>query len=65
MPWQIYVACSDGESINVQTFVDLHTTITLKGLYDILELKTVHGTWLDAAQYNARQRAEWESANRR
>ncbi len=60
VPWQIYLACADGESINVQTFIALHTTITLSGLYDLLELQKVHATWLDAAQRNAEERAERE-----
>ena len=48
VPWEIYVACSDGESVNAATLVALHTTINLTGLYDLLEMKNVHASWASA-----------------
>ena len=55
--WMIYVACSDGETIDVATYQALHTTISLKGLFDIVELKEVQGSWVAAAIANARESA--------
>ena len=57
IPWQIYVACSNGESIDVQTYIALHTTIDIDGLYDLLEMAEVHGTWAMAAHLNATEEA--------
>lgn len=54
IPWEIYVACSNGESIDAATYVALHTTIDLDGLYDLLELAQVHASWAHAAYLNAR-----------
>jgi hypothetical protein len=47
------VACSDGDTINVATYIALHTTLDLEGLYDLLELHQVHATWVHAAYQNA------------
>lgn len=55
VPWQIYLACADGETIDARTYEALHTTIDLDGLFDILELKQVHQTWISAATRNARE----------
>ena len=55
VPWEIYVACSDGESVDARTYEALHTTIDLDGLYDILEMKQVQQSWIDAAARNARE----------
>lgn len=54
VPWEIYAACSDGENINVATYIALHTTIDLDGLYDILEMQAVHASWCAAAYRNAK-----------
>lgn len=58
--WLIYVACSNGEAIDVQTFIALHTVIDIDGLYDLLELQQVHASWCHAALLNARLRADQE-----
>ena len=49
VPWEIYLACSNGETIDVATYVALHSTVDLDGLYDLLEMQQVHGTWIEAA----------------
>lgn len=36
----------------------LYTTITLDGLWDILEGQAVHESWLDAAWFNAEEARE-------
>ena len=53
LPWEVYVACSDGETINVATYIALQTTLDLEGLYDLLELHQVHASWVRAAYLNA------------
>ena len=53
LPWEIMLACSAGESIDVATYVALHTTIDLDGLFDLLELQEVQQSWKHAAQANA------------
>ena len=63
VPWQIYLACSNGETIDVQTYIALHTTIDLAGLYDLIELHRVHATWLDAARINAEELARLRAQN--
>jgi hypothetical protein len=40
----------------VSTFVALHTTIDLDGLYDLLEMSAVHSSWSHAAMLNAEER---------
>jgi hypothetical protein len=57
MPWEIYLACSDGESINFNTYHALHTDVDLDGLYDLLELQEVHESWRHARVANERERA--------
>lgn len=64
MPWEIYLACAKGESIDVRTYVDLHTVIDVDGLFDIIELDQVHASWLEAARDNAREEAEREARMR-
>lgn len=55
VPWQIYAACSSGETIDVATYVALHTVIDLDGLDDILEMAEVHSSWINAAVRNAKE----------
>lgn len=57
MPREIYIACAGADGINAATYVKLHTTIDLDGLYDLLEMQQVHATWEAAAQLNAHERA--------
>lgn len=54
MAWEIYLACSDGESVDADTYVKLHTVIDLGGLYDLLEMKVVHASHGSAAMANSR-----------
>lgn len=61
VPWEIYVACSNGDSIDGAMYQALHTTIDLAGLYDVLEMKEVHESWRDALKYNAQLNAEIEA----
>jgi len=58
VPWEIYVACSRGDSIDVSTYQALHTTIDLDGLFDLLELAEVHGSWQAAMALNAKAEAD-------
>ena len=55
MPREIYLACANGDSIDVATYEAIHTTLDLDGLYDLLELKEVHQSWKAAAHANARE----------
>jgi hypothetical protein len=47
---EILVACSDGDRLDLDTFVALSTKIDLGGLYDILEMRDVRSSW-DRAMY--------------
>ena len=52
------MACSDGKRIDTKTYEQLHTTIDLDGLYDILEMKDVLASWINAELFNERARRE-------
>lgn len=52
MPWEIYLACSNGETIDARIYQALHDTIDLDGLYDILEMKDILSSWKTAALFN-------------
>jgi hypothetical protein len=56
--WLIYLACADGESIDAATLEALRTTQDLDDMYDLIELKQVHASWMVAAQANAELEAE-------
>lgn len=58
LPWEIYVACSRGDSIDVGTYQALATTIDLAGLYDLLEMIEVHASWQAAMMRNAKERPD-------
>jgi hypothetical protein len=45
------------QSIDVATYVRLHTDIDLDGLYDLLEMQEVHQSWKHAATANVRESA--------
>lgn len=53
VPWEILLACSAGDAVDVVTYQALHTSIDLDGLYDLLEMQEVHASWKHAAQANA------------
>lgn len=58
VPREVYLACSNGDAVDVGTYIALHTTIDLDGLYDLLELQEIHTSWKHAAGANAREQAE-------
>lgn len=58
VPWEIFLACSNGDSMDVSTYAALHTTIDLDGLYDLLEMQEVSASWKHAAHANAMAGAE-------
>lgn len=55
LPMEVYIAVSDGDSVDVHLYKDLQTTISLDGLYDILEMKEVHESWKHAELLNRDQ----------
>lgn len=55
VPWEIALACTSGDRVSHDLFVALHSTITLAGLYDLLELQEVQESWKEAALANARE----------
>jgi len=54
---EIYIACAGADGVDAATYVKLHTTIDLDGLYDLIEMQQVHSSWESAAQLNAHERA--------
>lgn len=52
------MACSNGQSIDVPTYIALCTTIDYDGLQDLLELKSVQASWNEAARKNAEAEGE-------
>ena len=58
---EIFIACATSDGINAATYVKLHTSIDLAGLYDLIEMQQVHATWEAAAQLNAHERAAGNS----
>ena len=55
VPWEIVLACSNGDGVDVPTYVALHETIDLDGLYDILEISEALSSWREAMTANARE----------
>lgn len=53
---KIFEACSDGSRIDTVTYEQLHTTIDLDGLFDILECKSVLSSWKDAERRDSKLR---------
>lgn len=53
VPWQIFAACTMGDTVDVYTYQALHTTIDLAGLYDLLEIRDVRASWESALMWNA------------
>jgi len=52
VPREIMLACTTGDRIDVATYVALHTSIDIDGLFDLLELQEVHQSWSHAALRN-------------
>ena len=52
VPWEIFLACSNGDGVDVRTFQALHTSIDLDGLYDLLEMVDAAESWKHAAIMN-------------
>ena len=55
-PWEIYLACQTREGIDVSAYIALNSTIDTDGLFDLLELKEIHNSWVNAETANARER---------
>jgi hypothetical protein len=47
----------NGESLDWKVYEACHTTLTLDGLEDILEIKEVQASWAHAALLNAQEEA--------
>lgn len=58
MPWLVYLVCSNGETIDASILEALQTTLDLDDMYDLLELKQVHASWMLASQLNAEAESE-------
>lgn len=58
VPWEIYVICSPGEGINVNTYLQLNTVISMEGLLDLLEMHECQASEKDAAMLNI----EWKGS---
>lgn len=52
IPWEIYVICSNGPSIDVQSYHQLCTCIDMDGMMDLLEMREVHESWKNAEMQN-------------
>ncbi len=55
VPWEMVLACSTGEGVDVATYVALHETIDTDGLFDILEISDSLASWKNAALANVRE----------
>ena len=55
VPWEIFVACTASEGVDMATYLALHTSVDLDGLYDILEMSDAASSWKSAATMNARE----------
>ena len=55
VPWEMVLACSSGEGVDVATYVALHDSLDLDGLYDILEISETLSSWREAATANVRE----------
>jgi len=52
IPWEIYVICSNGPGIDVQSYHQLCTCIDMEGMMDLLEMREVHESWKHAEMHN-------------
>ena len=48
----IFRVCNDGGHVNARTYQDLHTSITLCGLMDLIEMKDALNSWQHAEARN-------------
>jgi len=48
----IFAACNDLGAVNSRTYQDLHTSITLEGLLDLIEMKDALASWQNAEARN-------------
>lgn len=48
----IFKACQDGKKVDSVLYEQLHTTLDLNGLYDILEMQDVLSSWKHAERRN-------------
>jgi hypothetical protein len=55
IPREIFLACQTREGIDVSAYIAVHSTLDTTGLLDLLELKEVQNSWVDAASANARE----------
>lgn len=53
---RIFKACQNGKYIDSVLYEQLHTTIDLDGLLDILEMKEVLSSWKSAELRNLKER---------
>lgn len=53
----VFIACTiGGEGIDVTTYLSLHATIDLAGLYDLIEMGEAVRSWQDAGRKNAEEK---------
>lgn len=52
----------DANGVNLMRLQQLYTTITLDGLYDLLDMNAWHESLADAAYFNAKEQSELEAA---
>lgn len=55
VPWDLFVACANGDGIDAVTFQALHTSIDLDGLYDLIEMSDAAESWKSAAIMNTNE----------
>jgi hypothetical protein len=55
MPEEIYMACTAGGDIDSATYVALHSTIDLAGMWDLIEMAQVNSSWKIAAMKNSKE----------
>lgn len=53
IPWEVFVACTTGDGIDTAAYQALCTTIDYDGLLDLMEMRIVHSSWVDAHRRDA------------
>jgi len=51
--FELYIAATISGEVCAKTYEALHTTYTLAGMYDLIEMKQVQDSWRQAAMLNA------------